>query len=276
VFFVVNDAPHNFEGFRSLTNAHDSRGATLLQRLANSAATEFTVRYALFSTFPYRLHLALLSLAAVVVSLARRNRSTRFIASCILIHLLFFVFVKANTSPRYMTLVMPFVSIIWGEWLVALWTIPDWSGAFGRWVSGTHRARALAAVLFAFVGVSQIVGNAAYVWKFRDARTDDVCQQINSLIPPRSTIYGAMAFWIGLKDHTYVPYMRMPWAQAVNEFRPNIVILDDSVMVKGTYPGEWDQLRTELHDYVDAHGTLLGGVSNEFYGDLKIYSVTHP
>jgi hypothetical protein len=44
-------------------------------------------------------------------------------------------------------------------------------------------------------------------------------------------------------------------------------------MVAGSYPGEFDELRAELHEYVDAHGKLLGRVPNDFYGDLKIYQV---
>jgi 4-amino-4-deoxy-L-arabinose transferase-like glycosyltransferase len=273
LFFIHNDSAGDFEGFHSLVALHARGGPSLLERWSRSLVTEATERYVAFSAFPYRLHLALLSLAAVVVSLCRRNRSARFLATCVLLHLAFFALVtKASKNPRYMTLVMPFVSMIWAEWLVKLWTERHWTGALTR-LYGSGRARVLASLLFVLVGLSQIAGNAAYVWKYRHAKTEEVCHQIDALIPRNSTIYGGMAFWIGLNDHTYVPYMRMPWREALDEFHPNILILDDWVMVKGSYPGEWDALRAELHDYVDAHGKLLGEVPNDFYGDLKIYSV---
>jgi hypothetical protein len=143
-------------------------------------------------------------------------------------------------------------------------------------VNAPGRAKAVAAVLGGVLLLTQLAGNAGYLWKFRAADTSAVCNEIDQLIPPKSTVYGGMPFWIGLKNHYYVPYMRMSWGQALDEFRPNVVILDDSVMVNGTYPGEWDALRAELHEYVDLHGTLLGRVPNDFYGDLKIYAVTPP
>ena len=129
--------------------------------------------------------------------------------------------------------------------------------------------------LIALVGLAPLAGNAAYVWKYRHTDISAVCQQIDQMIPPQSTIFGGMAFWIGLKHHTYVPYMRMTWPQAVAEFRPNIVILDDWVMMRGSHPGAWDQLRHELHDFVAHDGRLLGTVENDFYGDLKIYQIVN-
>jgi hypothetical protein len=62
------------------------------------------------------------------------------------------------------------------------------------------------------------------------------------------------------------------------ETRPtvHIVILDDWVMASPNNYGDWHELREELQRYTDAHGKLLGTVSNSFYGDLQVFEVSHP
>jgi 4-amino-4-deoxy-L-arabinose transferase-like glycosyltransferase len=277
LFWIVwHDAQSGFQGLKGLGSLHSAGGATLAERVLHSASGEFFERFVPFAVFPYRLHIALLSAAAVLVGLLRRRREVRFLAVCVLLYLLYFLLVvKANKSPRYLTLVMPFLSILWAEWVVGLYhrfqsvvdPRPSRAARLGWGV-------ATVAVFF-LVGFSQLTGNAAYLWKNRHADYPEVCRRLDALIPPSSTIYGGMAFWMNLRHHTYVPYMRMPWERAVQEYRPNVVILDDWVMMNGYETGEWRSLREQLQDFVAQHGTLLGEVDNSFYGNLKVYRVSY-
>ena len=61
--------------------------------------------------FPYRLHIAILILAAVVWGLLSRRRPAIFLATCVALFLLFFWLVTPNKSPRYLTCIMPFVAL---------------------------------------------------------------------------------------------------------------------------------------------------------------------
>jgi hypothetical protein len=170
---------------------------------------------------------------------------------------------------------MPFVSLLWAEWLVHLAALARAAFSSGR-PALARPAVAAGLCLVAVVGPAQFAGNLAYLWKNRHANYPDVCRRLDSLIPPGSTVYGGMAFWTGLRHHVFVPYTRMSWDHAVSEYHPDVVILDDWVMVNGSEPGQWDELRADLHDYAERHGKLLGTVPNRFYGDLKVYRVRHP
>jgi 4-amino-4-deoxy-L-arabinose transferase-like glycosyltransferase len=276
LFVVLNDAGNGFESLRALGNIQASAKASLLDKVVTSAHAELLDRYWGFAAFPYRLHVALLAAGAVLFGLVYRSRVTRLLATCAALHLLYFLIVtNANKSPRYLTLVMPFIVILWAQAILALWRWATAPGA-ARGPAGRLALQAAALGLFALAGFSQFAGNVLYLVKYRNADLPRLCRQVDELVPRRSTIYGGMAFWINLRQHTYIPYQRMPWKQAVEEFRPTVLILDDRVMVQGSYAGEWDALRAELHEYADRHGRLLGNVRDPFYGDLAVYEVTHP
>ena len=259
-------------GWLACSNAK-AGSSSLVENLWHSAQAEYTDRYVPFVMFPYRLHIGLLSVAAVVWGLVSRRRATVFLALGVVLFLLFFWAVaKANKTPRYLTCVVPLVALLWADWACRLWTRWRNRAPSGRTMGSTAALAALAC-LIVLVGITPLAGNAAYLWKYRHAKIAEVCRQIDELIPPHSTVYGGMVFWIGLQDHTYVPYMRMTWPQAVADFHPDVLILDDWVMVNGSYPGEWDKLRAELHDVAARRGKLLGTVDNDFYGTLQIYQL---
>lgn len=163
---------------------------------------------------------------------------------------------------------------LWAQGIVALWSWKSVSRGGPSRSSGRVFYRFGVLGLFTLAGLSQFAGNIYFHWKFRTANIASVCRDIDALIPPRSTVYGGLAFWIGLhRGHLYVPYQRMPWFQAREEFHSTILILNDRVLLHGSYSGEFDKLRAELQEFVDAYGRLLGAVPNELYGDLKIYEV---
>lgn len=271
----LSDASNDFEMLRFQVRMQRGRETSFLLRIANSAIGEVIERYRDFIAFPFRVHVGILAAGSVVVGLVLRNRISRFLAGCVIAYLLYFLVVtNFCKSVRYLGLIMPFISLLWAQAIAALWS-RQWAASSRS--SGPVFYRLAAVALFVLAGLSQFAGNVIYHWKYRTADIAGVCRQIDALIPPRSTVYGGMAFWAGLHGaHTYVPYQRMPWLQAVEEFRPSILILNDRVLIGGSYPGEFDQLRGELQDYVDAHGKLLGSVPNDFYGDLKIYEVDNP
>jgi 4-amino-4-deoxy-L-arabinose transferase-like glycosyltransferase len=275
---VWSDAANNFAGFRADIATQRGRESSFLLRMGRSVVREVRERFRDFIQFPFRVHVGVLTLGALVAGALSRNRVSRFLVGCVVAYLLFFIVVtNYSKNVRYLNAAMPFVALLWAQGIVALWSRSSTAAVAGAAGRSPAFSRCAAVALLVLTGVSQIAGNFYYHWKFRNADVAAVCRQIDTLVPEGSTVYGAMVFWAGLhQGHYYVPYQRMPWRQAIEEFQPTILILDDRIMVAGSYPGEFDELREELHDYVDRHGTLLGQVPNDFYGDLKIYAVTPP
>jgi hypothetical protein len=275
---VLSDAANNYAGLRADIAIQTGRDSSFVTRMGRSVVREVRERFRDFIQFPFRVHMGILTLGALVLGAWSRNRVSRFLVGCVLAYLLFFIVVtNYSKNVRYLNAAMPYVALLWAQGIVALWSRSSAAASGGAAGRSPAFYRCAALSLLALTGVSQIAGNFYYHWKFRNADIVAVCRQIDALIPEDSTVYGGMVFWAGLhQGHSYVPYQRMPWRQAIEEFQPTILILDDRIMVAGSYPGEFDELREELHDYVDLHGTLLGQVPNDFYGDLKIYAVDRP
>jgi hypothetical protein len=131
------------------------------------------------------------------------------------------------------------------------------------------------AVIVLSLGVSQVAGNAIYLWQYRDADYLEVGRQLDAIIPDNSTIYGNMTFWLALREHTFVPYMRTPWEKAIDYWQPDVVIMNDWVMAGNGGRAGRHELRKELYAYIENHGELLGEVKNGFYGDLEVYKISY-
>jgi hypothetical protein len=104
-----------------------------------------------------------------------------------------------------------------------------------------------------------------------------VQRELRQLIPPRSSVYGAITFWMALHDYTYYSYDRMPFEYAIAQRRPEYLVLNDRVMVRGMGWGvdDWALLRTKANEFARSRGRLVGLVRNPFYGELEIYHIDY-
>ena len=222
---------------------------------------EWNGRYADFIQFPFRLHIALVSAALIVVAVVKRDKVQRAIALLVIFQLLFFIFVNnAALIVRYLTTAVPLVALLGGYWTWKLYS------------NKTRLSLLTTAVIVLSLGVSQVAGNAIYLWQYRDADYLEVGRQLDAIIPDNSTIYGNMTFWLALRDHTFIHYRRTPWKKAVDYWQPDVVIMNDWTM---TGQAERHELRQELYAYIEDHGELLGEVKNGFYGDLEVYKISY-
>lgn len=280
VFWVIYyDGPNEFINFKHTWlesyGRHSETNSGTFSTLINLVSAEVNGRYKDFIRYPFRVHIAIVSLGLIIFSLLSKNRTNRLIAGLAVLQLLFFVFVNnSNPSVRYMAVFTPLIAILAAYWCWHLYQASslklDNMLQFS-WL--TDRKAIIAALIFLSIGVSQVAGNVVYLWKFRHADYDKVITELKTIIPEKSTVYGGMAFWLGLREHQYVPYMRKPWQQALQQYNPNIIIIDDWVMTEGGSKGEWYPLKVELQSYISQHGKLLGEVSNDFYGDMKVYQL---
>jgi hypothetical protein len=130
-------------------------------------------------------------------------------------------------------------------------------------------------VIVVGLGLSQLFGNGVYLWTARKADYPKTAAALDALIPEGSRVYGSITLWMGLRHHYFVPYIRMPWEQALLEHDPDVVIMDDEEMANPER--RWTELRAELYAYLEEHDwRLLGSVEDDYYGDMKVYAAPVP
>ena len=211
---------------------------------------------------PVRAHIVA-AIGAAFVIVGWKNR--KLCAALLLLtipYLLWWAYLLNKTS-RYFAVVAPFFAIALATAACMLAADPKW------------RTAALTVCVVVFL--SQIAGNVILLSKSRAADFTAVQGQLRQLIPAEASVYGAITFWPALHDRPYYSYERMPFDYAVQKRRPQYLILNDRVMVKGMGWGldDWAKLRKEANAFARQHGRLAGRVSNSFYGDLEIYRLDY-
>jgi len=210
---------------------------------------------------PLRIHLAFIQLAAFVYLFRARRKLAIPMVILLAANLAWFVYM-VNKGPRYLVLLSPLFAIVLGWVLVELLN---------------RRARLLAGGTLAVVLLTQLAGNAYFIYQYRTADYPAVARQLRAIIPPGASVWGITTMWMALHDRTYYAYDRTPLDFAVQKLKPEYLILYDRVMVNGSGHGEDDfaKLRTQATELVRRQGTLAGRVSNEFYGAMEIYRITY-
>ncbi|HXK36593.1 MAG TPA: glycosyltransferase family 39 protein, partial [Candidatus Paceibacterota bacterium] len=278
LYVLLVDLPNGFSAFSSqiLTFAPAVRRSNWL---LDSIRNEWQIRYQRFVLPPYRIHIGIILVAAIVASIVLPEKRRRCLAVGILVHLVLFVFLMTlQKNVRYMVLIAPYASIIIASLLMEIYR----RGAGSRWAVLQHRtmtARVRASVLVLGMllwGGTQFFGNIAYHVQYRKTDYNAFMSELQALIPEGAGIYSIITFWFGLYDHPFYSYNRVSFAAATSRYRPTIFLLDDTYMVNGEYGNhQWDDLRSRLYDFVDRNGTLVGIVDNWFYGAIKVYKVKY-
>lgn len=207
---------------------------------------------------PLRLHIALLVVASLLV-LFRRNRALFFRVLVFLLPLMAWLCLMPMKAPRYLVIASPYLAVAVGAALAAT------AESRTRW------SRALVATGLLCV-LTQVAGNALLIRQFRAANYPALTRQLQAVIPPGETVYGAVTFWLALKEHPYCSYHRNPFRYALVARKPTYFILNDRVMLQGDgWGSDFATLRSVATTFLQEHGQLVGKVSNPFYGDLLIY-----
>jgi hypothetical protein len=280
-WMYIFDKPYNFENFTSTWlgtyGRYTEEVNSFTTRMVNFVLHEIEGRYTDFIKFPFRIHIAVASVLLLFVSLFSKNRTMKVLSAICIAQLLFFIFVNnSSKSARYITTLVPFISLLAASWCCLLYQSSSFTGQKIISAAAFKSPKIMiAASIVLTLGLSQAAGNGYFLWKARSADYQLLTHELNQIIPKNSIVYGSLTFWLGLRDHKFVPYMRMPWKTAVEEYHPNIVIMDDWVMTGSALGSNWSILRTELQAFMKEHGTLIGEVKNDYYGHLKVYRVDY-
>jgi hypothetical protein len=196
------------------------------------------------------------------VFLFRRRRDLALSTGVLLFMNILWWLYMVNKGPRYLVLISPIFAVVLGYLMSQAKEV---------------RVRRLMLAACALVLLTQLAGNAYWLYKFRAADYPAVARQLREIVPLGAKVYGATTFWMALHDRTYYAYDRTTLDYAVQNVHPEYLILYDRVMVNGSGHGadDFGDLRAQATAFVRDHGVLAGRVSNDFYGDLQIFRVTY-
>lgn len=219
-------------------------------------------RFNLPFRFPLRAHIAVAIVAALLV-LYRYQRNNAYLMLLFIAPNLLFWLYLVNKSSRYFAVTAPWFALALACAAVALPKRRLW----------TWGAVATCTV----VALSQVAGNAAFLYRARDASYGQVATSLRRLIGPQESAYGAITFWMALHDRTYYSYDRMPLDYAISCRHPSYLILGDRVMMHGSGYGidDFADLRQHVQTFVQANGTIIGTVPDPFYGSLEVYKIRY-
>ena len=219
-------------------------------------------RFPLPVNIPIRAHIAVAILASILV-LWRYNRTAALdLAVCAAVNLIWWTFL-VNKTARYFSMEAPLFALLIALTGVALIRKTAW------------RRTGLAAL--ALLLVSQLAGNAALLYSFRNADYRTVTQQLRAAIPIDKSAYGLTTFWLALNDRKYYAYDRAPFPYALSMLKPDYLILNDRVMMYGNGFGEDDfrELRELSNEFARRSAVLVATVPSPYYGKLVVYRVCY-
>ena len=218
-------------------------------------------RVPLLPHVPLRAHVAVILIAAFAFFVRRDRRFGRAALVLLAVNLAWLLFL-VNKGPRYLVMLSPLFAIV-----LAYFAARSAGGRYGK----------IAAAAVALVLLTQAGGNSYWLYRYRGANYAVVSRQLQNLVPPGESVYGAITFWMALHDRTYYAYDRTTLPYAVEKLHPRYMILYDRVMMNGSGYGvdNFAALRAEATEFVRTHGELAGRVSNNFYGDLEVYRVRY-
>lgn len=265
VTWIVS-SPERIQAFRALWGRGSQMTAGMLLTFEKARYSDFlglgSSRVPLPVPLPVRIHIvAAIAIAAFL--LWRSNRMLLGEMLVLMIPSMLFWPIQVNPASRFFAILEPYIVVM----LVA--------GAmeFGKSAARMRVAMALLLV----IGLSQIAGNAYFLWRSRAADYRAVTSSLRAIVPPAAKVYGALTFWLAFYDRPFYSFNRVPLGYALRH-GVQYLVTNDRVMVNGTGYGDnfYEPLREQVNAFTRSHCQLAGKVSSAFYGDLEIYRVLDP
>jgi 4-amino-4-deoxy-L-arabinose transferase-like glycosyltransferase len=262
----IGSSPAHSEAFRKLYGQGEAKSTLAKIQGENVRYSDFvglgSQRFHLPYQIPYRLPVVC-AIACSLVLLYRHSRNLLSAAFILLgSNLLGWIYLVNKTS-RYFAIVAPIFAIVVAIAAASIWNRKGW---------GKPVASLLVLCMF-----SQLAGNLLLLYRSKNANYPAVNAQLRSVIPAGESVYGAITFWMALHDRRYLSFDRTPLEYAIGVRRPSFMITNDRVMISGSGYGQdnFADLRMSIDAFVEDHATLVGTLTDPFYGNLRIYRVRY-
>ncbi|MFN8524779.1 MAG: glycosyltransferase family 39 protein [Chloroflexota bacterium] len=230
-----------------------------------------------FGEDPLELALVVAAIGAGLIWAVRGSQSARVLLLGLALVAVFFVVAVSMKSKYYMVLTYPVYAILIGHLLER---VAFWISAMGPVVWRTAVAGGVLAALAALVVLipmrasDRAWDNYIRAHRYRSGQEyTALTDQLHRLAGPGARILAPPAYWIGLKDHSYIDIyvyerlyrqMRMSPAQFLEETRPDFVITDAKI-------AQEKPVEKILYNELDARATRELIVRHKNYGDVAIY-----
>ncbi|NQU17437.1 MAG: glycosyltransferase family 39 protein [Candidatus Saganbacteria bacterium] len=228
-----------------------------LEWIRTSFQGELFQRYSDYIRFPYRAPIFLVSLFAIIYAFFVRNKSNKILLTIVSVHIVLFFFLVANKNVRYLVNFLPFISIL---------IVSAVFGLFGK-MRGILLNKIIPYFIIFLLIISQLFGNIIFFIIFADSGYNSFMRKIDRIIPNGTAVYGSINYWLGLYEHEYYAYQRVPFIKAKDEFDTKIFLVEDRIHKA------YRSNTSGMNNYLAKYGDLIGEVSNDFYGNIRIYKL---
>jgi hypothetical protein len=285
LYVVYQDGANHFRDFWLQIQ---SRAGMLTDPEAffSSALVAELGRYTSYIFFPYRLPIFLIQISAIGYAFYKRDdKFNKHFLIFVFVHILLFpILISAKTS-RYLTVLMPVVTILV---LKMIWSMAGWSydsalHAILSSVAKFNRNVLMPTALVLILFVNQAGGDIWAVWQSRDCSFPPFISQVRSLVPSGAKVWGPMTFWFGFYDHPYRTQWTIRHEKEMNSFQPEYIILYDTSEIWANQTGvtkrpipdseSAETLRNMLIELVKRRGISVGSVPNGCYGNIEIFKL---
>ena len=208
-------------------------------------------------SIPIRIPIPLFFLAASFLLWKMRRRQFYLELLLLLPTMLWFSYITYRSS-RYLALLAPIFALVVGASVAA--------------ASDDRRLHRVLLSLSCLVIAAQMSASFYLLHQASFADYDKVGAELRSVIPPGQTAYGTIAFWLALRDRSFISYQRTdPW-MAANQFHARYFITGDRVMASGNANDSvfYGNLQRSISGVI-AQSKLVGQFPDPYYGDLKVY-----
>ena len=271
VLYVIQDYGTDFYNFRTQLSVIGRVGHfnTFLEYLQ----AELTRYQGFFHDYRFvsggDLFVKIVYFGILTFTLIRRNKIYKSLLVVIIVHLALLLYPSPNKTSLYLSVVLPYMSILGGLSLV------DLGEVIAERFSKLPRVYNLFGVLLVltFLGINGKVW-LSYYEKYRECDFYDTVTQIRHMLPASvSSIMGRYTFWIGLNDYDYYRWGFRDF-EDIKAIKPEVFIHND---YRITRP-DLSNFKRELDEYFQERADLIGEVKGHprhfcRMGDLKIYRV---
>ncbi len=205
---------------------------------------------------PVRLPIPLAFLFAMWL-LWRFGRRWFYLELVLLLPTLLWMVETVNKSSRYFALIAPVLGFAFGA-----------ASAASRSHPRLHRA---ALLVSGFVIAAQFGANLLLLRAAQKADYNHTGALLNAAIPPGEPVYGTIAFWLAMRDRTFISQERTTPETAMRDDGVHYFILGDRTMAEGTWDPAFTAIMRRSLRNIALHGTMVREIADPYYGDLRVY-----
>jgi hypothetical protein len=162
-------------------------------------------RWRHFLQWPKGFLFALMYVAAWLTAWYRSDKTTKFLASIIIIYTLLLPFAVINKTSRYLVPLIPFFSILLVQLVVRIWNKEIPEGVSSLRVHKVLNKGTSVAIVGSYLLIAIYATSLMFI-KQRNADLDNLLDRLALTIPSDKIAIGDMMFWMGKTRFHYGPY----------------------------------------------------------------------